>query len=107
MVMATPHTESRLIDGVRAGLPFVIPTLALGISFGVLAQPLMGTVAPIVMSVVVFAGAAQFAALSVLLAGGGAGPAIAAGLLLNSRFLPMGFAIAPSLRGGRLARALQ
>src|SRR3954467_3710389 len=99
--------HSHLGAGVRAGLPFVLPTLALGVSFGVLAEPVMGKVAPIVMSVVVFAGAAQFAALSVLAAAGGAGAAILAGLLLNARFLPMGFAIAPSLRGGPLKRAAQ
>jgi predicted branched-subunit amino acid permease len=67
----------------------------------------MGTAAPIVMSVIVFSGAAQFAVLSVLAAGGGAFAAIVAGLLLNLRFLPMGFAVAPALRGSRLARALQ
>jgi predicted branched-subunit amino acid permease len=59
------------------------------------------------MSIVVFAGGAQFAVLSVLGAGGGGGAAIAAGLLMNSRFLPMGFAIAPSLKGGRAKRAAQ
>jgi predicted branched-subunit amino acid permease len=67
----------------------------------------MGHVAPIVMSIVVFAGAAQFAALGVLAAGGGAGAAIIAGLLMNVRFLPMGFAFAPSLRGRALKRAAQ
>ena len=64
---------------MRAGLPFVLPTFVLGISFGVLAQPVMGSVAPVVMSVFVFSGAAQFAALSVLAAGGGVAAAIAAG----------------------------
>src|SRR5215208_441055 len=98
---------SPLSAGVRAGLPFVLPTLALGVSFGVLAEPVMGEIAPIVMSIVVFAGAAQFAALSVLAAAGGAGAAILAGLLMNARFLPMGFAIAPSLRGRALKRAAQ
>jgi 4-azaleucine resistance transporter AzlC len=93
--------------GIRAGLPLLLPTLALGVSFGVLAKPVMGAVAPIVMSVIVFSGAAQFAALSVLAAGGGAAAAIVAGLLLNLRFLPMGFAVAPSLRGRPFARALQ
>jgi 4-azaleucine resistance transporter AzlC len=88
-------------------LPFLLPTLALGVSFGVLAQPVMGSVAPIAMSVFVFAGAAQFASLSVLAAGGAAGAAIAAGLLMNARFLPMGFAIAPSLPGRAAARAAQ
>jgi 4-azaleucine resistance transporter AzlC len=99
--------HSDLRAGIRAGLPFVLPTLALGVSFGVLAEPVMGEVAPIAMSMFVFAGAAQFAALSVLAAAGGAGAAILAGLLLNARFLPMGFAIAPSLRGRPLKRAAQ
>jgi 4-azaleucine resistance transporter AzlC len=93
--------------GVRAAVPFVLPTLLLGASFGVLAEPVMGTIAPIVMSVVVFSGGAQFAALSVLAAGGATGAAIGAALLMNARWLPMGFAIGPSLPGGPRFRALQ
>jgi 4-azaleucine resistance transporter AzlC len=99
------HSDIRA--GVRAGLPIALPTLALGVSFGVLAEPVMGSLAPIAMSIFVFSGAAQFAALSVLAAGGGAGPAIAAGMLMNTRWLPMGLAIGPSLPGGRFARAVQ
>jgi len=98
---------SRLRDGVRAAAPVIVPTLVLGISFGVLAEPVMGEIAPVVMSVVVFAGSAQFAALSVLAAGGGAGAAIASGLLMNARFLPMGFAVGASLPGGPVARGAQ
>jgi 4-azaleucine resistance transporter AzlC len=64
----------------------------------------MGAVAPIVMSIIVFSGAAQFGALAVLHAGAGAGAAIAAGILLNARYLAMGVALAPSLRGRRLSR---
>jgi 4-azaleucine resistance transporter AzlC len=91
--------------GIRAGLPIAPASFLLAISFGVLAEPVMGTVAPIVMSAVVFAGSAQFAALAVLAAGGGAGAAIVAGILLNARYVPMGVALAPSLRGGPLRRA--
>lgn len=76
----------------------------ISISFGVLARPLMGPVAPIVMSIVVFSGSAQFGALAVLLAGGSAGAAIAAGVLLNGRYLAMGLALAPSLRGRAVSR---
>ena len=65
----------------------------------------MGSIAPIVMSIVVFSGAAQFGALAVLKAGGGTGAAIAAALLLNARYLAMGVALAPSLRGRALSRA--
>jgi predicted branched-subunit amino acid permease len=94
-------------EGVRAGLPLVLPLFAVAVSFGVLARPVMGWLPPIVMSAVVFAGASQFAALSVLAAGGTAGAAIVAGILMNARFLPMGFAAASSLTGGAIARAAQ
>ena len=93
--------------GVRAALPVVLPTLALGVSFGVLARPVMGALGPIVMSVLVFSGGAQFAALSVLQAGGTAAAAISAGLLMNARWLPMSFALAPSLSGSVLRRSAQ
>ena len=81
--------------------------MALGLSFGVVARPLMGTVAPIVMSLVVFAGGAQFAATAVLAAGGGALPAVVAGILMNLRFIPMGVAVAASLPGRAGRRAVE
>jgi predicted branched-subunit amino acid permease len=56
---------------------------------------------PIAMSALVFAGGAQFAAVAVLLAGGDAVSAILAGLVLNTRLLPFGFAVARVL-GPRL-----
>jgi predicted branched-subunit amino acid permease len=90
--------------GIRRGVPFGVAVFVIAISFGVLARPLMGTAAPIVMSVVVFSGAAQFGSLAVLGAGGSAGAAIAAGILLNARYLAMGLALAPSLRGGLRSR---
>jgi len=101
------HKPSDIREGVRKGLPLVLPTLAGGISFGVLAQPVMGSIAPVVMSLVVFSGAAQFAALTVLTAGGGALAAIAAAMLMNGRWLPMGLAVGPFLSGGRRKRAAQ
>jgi 4-azaleucine resistance transporter AzlC len=96
-----------VLAGARAGVPFGVAAVLLGASFGVLAQPVMGTVATIVMSAVVFAGAAQFAALAVLAAGGGVLAAVVAGVLMNTRFIPMGVAIAPWMRGSRLTRALK
>jgi predicted branched-subunit amino acid permease len=99
--------ETEIRTGLRAGLPFVLPTFVGGISFGVLAEPVMGSVAPIVMSLIVFSGAAQFAALTVLTAGGGAVAAIDAGMLMNGRWLPMGLAVGPFLKGGPLRRAAE
>jgi 4-azaleucine resistance transporter AzlC len=91
--------------GIRRGVPLGIAVFAISVSFGVLARPLMGAVAPIVMSILVFSGAAQFGALAVLLAGGSASAAIVAGVLLNARYLAMGLALAPSLQGRPLSRA--
>ena len=102
------RTESpgvRLRAGIRRGVPFGFAVFAIAISYGVLARPVMGTVAPMVMSVVVFSGAAQFGSLAILGAGGSIGAAIAAGVLLNARYLAMGVALAPSLRGRALSRA--
>ena len=99
--------SERVREGFREGLPFGVAALLVGVSFGVLAEPVLGATAAIVMSAIVFAGSAQFAALAVLASGGGAVAAIAAGALLNMRFLAMGIALAPSLRGGPLRRAAE
>ena len=94
--------------GIRVALPLIIPTLLIGGTFGVAASTAgWGDLAPVVMSVVVFAGGAQFATLSVLDAGGSAITAIAAATLVNLRFLALGIAIGPSLGGGRLRRAAE
>ena len=96
------------LSGARAALPFALATTVLGVSFGVLARSLgWGVVAPIVFSVVAFSGSAQFAVAAVLGAGGGAFAAIVAAVLLNARFLPMGVAVAPYLKGGPFRRALE
>ena len=100
-------TRTRLSEGLRAGVPVGAAGLLIGLSFGVLARPVMGSVAPIVMSAFLFAGSAQFGSLAVLAAGGGPVPAIVAGLLLNARFLPMGIAYAPSVEGSPARRALE
>jgi 4-azaleucine resistance transporter AzlC len=96
------------LAGARAVLPLALATGVMGVSFGVLAYAAgWGVVAPIVFSVVAFSGTAQFAVVSVLGGGGGALAAIVAAVLLNARFLPMGIAVAPYLKGGPLRRALE
>jgi 4-azaleucine resistance transporter AzlC len=94
--------------GLRAGVPFGIAGFLLSVSFGVVAQDAgLSALAAIVMSVIVFAGSAQFAAIAIIGQGGSAGAAIVAAALMNSRFLPMGAAFGPSLPGGPLKRAAQ
>jgi 4-azaleucine resistance transporter AzlC len=80
----------------------------LALSFGVLAREAgLSALGAMVMSAIVFAGSAQFAAISIIAAGGGIGAAIGAAALMNARFLPMGIALAPSLPGSALRRAAQ
>jgi predicted branched-subunit amino acid permease len=59
------------------------------------------------MSAIVFSGAAQFAVLAVLTAGGSVVTAIVAATLIASRFLAIGVALGPSMRGGTVRRALE
>jgi 4-azaleucine resistance transporter AzlC len=95
-------------SGLRAGAVFALPTFVLAISFGVLARTLgWGLLAPIVFSAVGFSGSAQFAVADVLGAGGSAAAAIVAAILVNARFAVMGVAVASSLQGPRLRRALE
>jgi 4-azaleucine resistance transporter AzlC len=94
--------------GFRAGIPFAAAGFLLSLSFGVLARDAgFSIVAAIAFSVIVFAGSAQFAAVSIVAAGGGVTSAVAAAALMNSRFLPMGIALGPSLPGGAAKRAAQ
>ncbi len=95
-------------QGFRLGIPYAVVGFVLSMSFGVLArQAGFSAVQAIVCGAVVFAGSAQFAALAVIASGGTAIAAVAAGTLMNGRFLAMGTAIAPSLPGGPLKRAVQ
>jgi predicted branched-subunit amino acid permease len=69
-----------------------------GVSFGAIAvSGGLPAWVPLAMSPAVFAGGAQFAALYIVLGGGGALAAVVAGLVLNARLLPFGFAVADVL----------
>jgi predicted branched-subunit amino acid permease len=61
---------------------------------------------PVLLSIVVFAGAAQFLFVGVVATGGGLAAAVLAGLLVNLRLLPLGFAAGPVLGEGRARRLL-
>ncbi|MET0928737.1 MAG: AzlC family ABC transporter permease [Aeromicrobium sp.] len=109
--MTTPPADDRatsLRAGVRASVPYAAVGFVLSMSFGIIARDAgFPAVAAIVMSAIVFAGSAQFAAVAILASGGTAGAAVAAAALMNSRFLPMGIALGPSLPGRAPWRAAQ
>ncbi len=92
---------------LQAAAPIAIAVFVFGASFGVLAVAghLPGW-SVVLMSGLVFAGSAQFAALGVISAGGSVLTAIFAGALLNLRFIATGIAVARSLPGGRFLRSV-
>lgn len=94
--------------GLRAGLPFSVVGFLISMSFGVLAiEAGFTALQAIVMSAVVHAGSAQFAATAIVAGGGGLVPGVLAAGLMNARFLAMGIAVAPSLPGRPLVRAVE
>ncbi|MFR9795391.1 AzlC family ABC transporter permease [Streptomyces sp. MS06] len=78
-----------------------------GVSFGAIAVAGgLPVWVPVVMSLLVYAGSAQFTAVGILLAGGGPVAAAATGLLLNARTAAFSLAVADLIGGGRAARLL-
>lgn len=105
--MASRGDSLSFAHGAKKVAPFSIAVLGFGISFGVLARPVMGPLAPLLMSVTTFAGSAQFAAISILSAGGTLVAAVVAAVLLNARYGPIGVSVAPSLDGPWWARLVK
>ncbi len=102
----SPPIRFELRAGAVSAVPLAVAVGLFGVSFGVLsaASGGMGAFPAIVMSATTFAGSAQFAAASILGAGGQPITAITAALLLNARYLPIGVSVARVLAGGVAAR---
>jgi len=99
--------RTSLRDGILAAAPLAVAFAGFGVTFGSLARAAgIGPLAAIVMSATAFAGSAQFAAVSVLGAGGSAMAAMAAAVLLNARYGPIGLSVAPVIGGAWWSRLL-
>ena len=95
-------------DGVRAALPLAPGPVLFGVSFGVLADAAgFGAAAAVTMSATTFAGAAQFAAVSVLDSGGTLAAAILAAVFLNARYAAMSVTVAGIFPGRRARRLVE
>lgn len=78
-----------------------------GLSYGAIAVTSGFPVwSPMLMSVLVFAGAAQFMFVGIVASGGNPVAAVVAALLVNVRHLPFGFAVADLLGGSATKRAV-
>jgi predicted branched-subunit amino acid permease len=80
-----------LADGI-VGVSFGAATVSSGLPWWV----------PVALSVLVFAGGSQIAAVGVVLGGGSPLAAVAAGAVLNTRLFPYGLAVADVIRPGLL-----
>ncbi|MFH8934248.1 AzlC family ABC transporter permease [Streptomyces griseosporeus] len=101
--LRTPEVGSLVRDSSLVWLASGI----VGVSFGAIAVAGgLPVWVPVVMSLVVYAGSAQFSAVGILLAGGGPLAAAATGLLLNTRTAAFSLAVADVLGRGRAARLL-
>lgn len=81
-------------DLVRDVLALATALGFVGASFGAIAVAAGNPVwVPVLMSLLIFAGGAQFLAIGIVAAGGSLIAAVAGGLLLNLRMLPFGLAI--------------
>jgi 4-azaleucine resistance transporter AzlC len=94
-------------DYLAGALSIGIATGIYGGAFGVLAVGAGLSVAQAcVMSLLVFTGGSQFAAIGVIEVGGSPATAVVNGLLLGARNTAYGFSVASLLRGGLARRAL-
>lgn len=91
----------------RDGLVLGAAVGVVGVSFGVLAEGAgLGVLKTCVLSLTVFTGASQFAAVGVADAGGSVGATLGPALLLAARNVAYGVAMAPILGRSTLARRL-
>jgi 4-azaleucine resistance transporter AzlC len=107
-VSESANIPPRIRDGIRAALPLAPSPILFGLSYGVLADATgFGAAAAVVMSATTFAGAAQFASISVLDAGGTVAAAVLAAVFLNARYVAISVTVASIFPGGRLRRLVE
>jgi 4-azaleucine resistance transporter AzlC len=94
-----PSALQRDVLAVTAAIAVV------GMSFGAIAVTSgLGWWMPTALSVLVFAGSAQFMVVGVVAAGGGIVAAVAGAMVLNARHVPFGLAVGDIIGRGSLAR---
>lgn len=95
-------------EGVRDTLPIIVGVVPFGLAYGIVAQSIgLTSGETLAMSLLVFAGAAQFVSLPMFVEGAGIVLISLTALLINLRHLLMGASLAPYMKGLSLpAKAL-
>lgn len=105
--MPIPRVPHDLRDVVRASVVIGVASGIYAVSFGVLSVSAGASVLQTcLLSLLVFTGASQFSAVSVISAGGSVASAVSGGLLLAARNGVYGLALAPSIKGSLARRML-
>ncbi len=99
--MTATTTKSAYWSGVRDGLPFIVMVVPFALLFGVVAiEAGLSMAQAMSFSVLVVAGAAQFAALQLMLENAAIGFVLLAALAVNLRMAMYSAALAPHLAAG-------
>jgi len=107
-VSDAPDAAPRIRDGMRAAIPLAPSPILFGLSYGVLADATgFGAAAAVVMSATTFAGAAQFASVSVLDSGGTVAAAVLAAVFLNARYVAISVTVSSIFPGRKLRRLVE
>ena len=89
----------RFLRGLRAALPIAVGYVPIAFSFGLVCRDAgVSLVVASLMSLLVYAGASQFAAIAMLRAGSPVPEIVLATFFLNLRHLVMGLSLLPKLR---------
>ena len=105
--MHHPRVPHDLRDVVRASVVIGVASGIYAVSFGVLSVSAGASVLQTcLLSLLVFTGASQFSAVSVISAGGSVASAVSGGLLLAARNGVYGLALSPSIKGSLARRML-
>ena len=107
-IWRTPEKDQARTAGLARDIALVcLADAVVGLSFGAIAVGLgLPLWLPMLLSVVVFAGAAQFIFIGIVGAGGNPVAAVVAGLLVNARHVPFGFAVGDVFGSGWARRIL-
>jgi 4-azaleucine resistance transporter AzlC len=99
-------TDGGLADGLRASVPIVLGYLPAAVAFGLSARAAgLNATEAVLMSLIVFSGASQFAIVGLVAAGASWFVMAAISLVLGARHLLYGPSLAPYLRGTTTGRA--
>lgn len=97
---ATRHASAAWWKGVKRALPIVLGYVPIGFAYGVLAgKSGLSDTNTLLMSLIVFAGSAQFIAVGLFASGTGPAAVILTTFIVNLRHMLMSAALAPYLSG--------